>query len=99
MHMHKTNLFIFLIVSLSFGSPVIAQESPDQYYRPATTKDLNLRTNTQNREGGNELGNILEGGCPESIIIGGLGEDARVFGNVEIEVNIEEGVIIDCSGI
>ncbi len=96
--MKKTLLtFISLISFLSL--PVIAQEVPDQYYKPVTSSDLKLRPNTTgSKNNRNNSSGLLSGGCPESINIGGLGEGSRVFGKVEIEVNIDEGVFIDCSG-
>ncbi|HEY1097007.1 MAG TPA: hypothetical protein VGF14_07175 [Alphaproteobacteria bacterium] len=81
--------------------PLAAQDyiSPDQYYRPVTMRELDYRLDPDSSKyarAGAGAGSF-RGGCPDEINIGGIGDDVRVIGNVDIEVNIDENFTIDCN--
>ena len=77
-------------------------ENPDQYYRPITAHDLDYRLlpatdKYKKTDFGSSSLTAFNGGCPDTINIGGIGENTRVIGSVDINVNIDKDLIIDCN--
>ena len=104
----KNYILIAALFVLSIPQTAFAQfESPDQFYRPVSSRDLVTklppRTDTDkllSSDGSNFFdfdGN--SGGCPESILIGSVDEDADVFGGVDIDVVIDSDITISCGGL
>lgn len=96
-------LAVISLISLSSFVPAsYAQEyeSPDQYYRPMTSRELNYRLRP-NMERHDDMfasgGSAFNKGCPQEINIGGIGSGTRIFGNVDIDINVDRDLIVNCS--
>jgi hypothetical protein len=93
-----------LFLSLLLIAPVKAQDyiSPDEYYKPVTKRDLDYNSKTLTNKSGsfaNGAGlNSFNSGCPDEINIGGIGNNTRVIGSVDIDINIDENFRINCGG-
>lgn len=104
----KTHSFLSIaLLSILFCSEVSAQSSPDQFYRPVSSRDLITilpprvdqdKLLSENQEDFLSFGGS-GGGCPDEILIGSVDGDASIFGGVDIEVVINNDIIVDCGGL
>ncbi len=106
----KKNLFLFVLLGFSFAAmprhcPAQDYESPDQYYRAVTTRELDYRllpATDRFKDQANSFpgfSGTRNRGCPDQINIGGIGKDARIIGSVDINVNIDQDFIINCGNL
>lgn len=84
----------------SIGLPSLAQQLPNEgiedFYRPLRHGDLITKLPPR-ADHGNRQGDFLSGeGCPEDVLIGSVEQDTPVFGDIDIEVIIENDIFIEC---
>ena len=95
---------LMVLLALGVVMPAKAQDyiSPDEYYKPVTKRDLDYNAKFLARRdgvsGSNSGFNSFNSGCPDEINIGGIGNNTRVIGSVNIDVNIDENFRINCGG-
>ena len=80
-----------------------ADQGPDAFFRPVTSKDLITflapRTNKDKLLDSYTNEDFLSfdgSGCPDNIYIGSIEDEADITGNVDINVNIDGDIYIKC---
>jgi hypothetical protein len=94
-------MIALLVTSMMTISHAWAQSDimPDEYYRSMTKNQLNYRLPSKSLSSdslGRQLGSFGSGNCPDQINIGGIPEGTDIFGNVDIDVVINQDIFIDC---
>lgn len=100
MTMKKSRLLLLISLFLFFPVNLYAQGELDSFYRPYSKNELDYRLrpylpDASERE--DYLDSLRRQHCPDEINIGNISEDSRIFGNVDIEIIIDEDFYIDCS--
>lgn len=96
----KIGLLLISATFLCLSSFAHAQGELDSFYRPYQKNELNyrLRPYYDNDKYSTDLNSLRRNVCPDEINIGNISEDSKIFGNVDINIVIDEDVYIDCSG-
>lgn len=101
------SFFVITLGALCYSQPALAQQKPndgiERFYEPASSDKLVtiLPKRQNNRSRFSDGTSFIDGqnGCPDTIQIGSVDSDTPIFGNVDINVVLQNDIFIDCGDL